>query len=124
MKLIRPGDVVKVEEKWERPKGTYHRLSQDISSGVKQPFEAELVTLPPGAVNWPYHAHSAMWEFYIILNGSGQVRNPDGLTEVHAGDCIMHPPGEPHQMTNTGTTDLVYYIIADNTPDKTTIHDG
>lgn len=124
MKLIRPGDVSKEQQTWKRPKGTYHRFSQDISAGKAQPFETELITLPPGAVNWPYHAHSAMWEFYIIVSGTGQVKSPEGFTEVTAGDCIMHPPGEPHQMKNTGTADLIYYIIADNTQDKTTIHDG
>jgi len=35
---------------------------------------------------------------------------------------LYHP--QPHQMKNTGTAELVYYIIADNTEDKTTIHDG
>jgi uncharacterized cupin superfamily protein len=28
----------------------------------------------------------------------------------------MHPAGEAHQITNTGTDELVYFIIADNPP--------
>ena len=28
----------------------------------------------------------------------------------------MHVPGEAHQIQNTGTEDLVYFIIADNPP--------
>lgn len=107
------------------PKGRFRLFSQDISAAIRTgngdtnhsvpcPFEVELVRLPLGAVNWPYHAHSAQWEFYMIVSGRGQVRTPSGNLDVREGDCFVHPPGEPHQLTNTGATDLVYYVIADN----------
>jgi uncharacterized cupin superfamily protein len=107
------------------PKGSFRRLSQHVSqaltgvnglgtSGLAQPFEVDLVRIPVGAVNWPYHSHSAQWEMYLILTGRGQVRTPNGVVDLREGDCIIHPPGEPHQITNTGASDLVYYIIADN----------
>jgi uncharacterized cupin superfamily protein len=112
-------------EKSRSPKGRFRRLSQHISqalagvngmgvSGLNQPFEVELVRVPAGAVNWPYHSHSAKWELYLILTGRGQVRTPDGVADLREGDCIIHPPGEAHQITNTGATDLVYYIVANN----------
>jgi uncharacterized cupin superfamily protein len=112
-------------EKSRSPKGQYRRLSQNISqalagvngigaSGLEQPFEVELVRIPAGATNWPFHSHSARWELYLILAGRGQVRTPNGVAEVREGDCLVHPPGEAHQVTNTGATDLVYYIVFDN----------
>jgi uncharacterized cupin superfamily protein len=112
-------------EKGRSPKGRYRRLSQHISealtgvnglgrSGLTQPFEVELVRVPPGAVNWPYHSHSAQWEVYLIIGGRGRVRTPAGSAEVREGDCLVHPPGEAHQLKNTGATDLVYFVIADN----------
>jgi len=52
----------------------------------------------------------------MIIAGRGQVRTPEGMTDVREGDCIVHPPGEAHQISNTGATDLVYYIVADNPP--------
>ncbi len=33
---------------------------------------------------------------------------------VRAGDAIMRPPGEAHQVRNTGTSELRYLLIADN----------
>ncbi len=107
------------------PRGRFRRLSQDISGalaglnglgkrGLVQPFEIELVRLPAGAVNWPYHSHSAQWELYLILSGRGVVRTPEGFAHIREGDCLLHPPGEPHQITNRGAVDLVYYVIADN----------
>jgi uncharacterized cupin superfamily protein len=109
----------------QSPKGRFRLFSQDISAAIRAgngdksrtapcPFEVELVRLPPRAVNWPYHAHSAQWEFYMVVSGRGQVRTPSGKVEVREGDCFVHPPGEAHQLTNTGATDLIYYVIADN----------
>jgi uncharacterized cupin superfamily protein len=109
------------------PKGRYRRLRQDITraltgsnglgrSGLTHPFEVELVRLPPGAVNWPYHSHAAQWEVYLVISGRGQVRTPGGAAALREGDCLVHPPGEPHQITNTGAIDLVYYVIANNPP--------
>jgi uncharacterized cupin superfamily protein len=107
------------------PKGRFRLFSQDVSAALRQgngeksrtahwPFEVELVRLPPRAVNWPYHSHSAQWEFYIIVAGRGQVRTPAGTTDVREGDYVLHPPGEAHQLINTGATDMIYYVIADN----------
>ncbi len=112
-------------ERFQSPKGQFRRLSQHISqalagvnglgtSGMALPFEVELVRVPIGAVNWPYHSHSAKWELYLIITGRGEVRTPAGVAKVREGDCLVHPPGEAHQITNTGATDLVYYIVADN----------
>ena len=42
------------------------------------------------------------------------MRTLEGLTQVGAGDVVLHPPGEAHQFTNTGTEDLHYFLIADN----------
>jgi uncharacterized cupin superfamily protein len=117
---------VPVEER-KSPKGRYRRFGQDITAAMRQtngerlkplawPFEVELVRLPPRAVNCPYHSHTSQWEFYIVVSGRGQVRSPSGTVEVREGDCFAHPPGEPHQITNTGATDLLYYVIADNPP--------
>jgi uncharacterized cupin superfamily protein len=111
-------------ERSRSPKGQYRRLSQHISqalagvngigiSGLAQPFEVDLVRIPAGAMNWPYHSHSIKWELYLIITGRGQVRTPAGVADVREGDCVVHPPGEAHQITNTGATDLVYYIVSD-----------
>ena len=106
------------------PRGRYRRLEQNISAALaglngigqegQQPFSVDLVRLPAGAANWPYHSHSAQWELYLVLSGRGKVRTPDGVAEVREGDCVLHPPGEAHHMKNTGATDLVYYLISSN----------
>jgi uncharacterized cupin superfamily protein len=70
--------------------------------------------VPPGKPAFPYHAHSAQWEFYLVVSGKGSVRHKDGTTEVGPGDAFIFGPDEPHQLSNSGQEDLVYYVIADN----------
>ena len=64
----------------------------------------------------PFHSHSAQWELFVIISGTGTVRANQSRFKVKAGDVIMHPPGEAHQIINTGRRDLVFYLIADNPP--------
>ena len=107
------------------PKRRYHSFAQDISQAMRQnnggktkpnmfPFEVSLVRLPPRAANWPYHWHSAQWEFYMIVAGRGKLRTARAEIQIVEGDCFALAPGEPHQLINSGATDLLYYIIADN----------
>jgi uncharacterized cupin superfamily protein len=113
------------EDPWQSPKGKYaatftgisEALGRDPSSfdlAKRWPFDVELSRVLPGKPNFPFHAHSAQWEMYLIVSGKGSVRNKDGKTEVVAGDVFIFGPNEPHQITNSGDIDLVYYVIADN----------
>jgi len=54
------------------------------------------------------------WEFYHVISGSGVVRHKDGTTPIEAGDAFIFKPGEPHQITNDTTEDMILYVVADN----------
>jgi len=109
------------------PKGHYHRLMRDVALAFRDPktgpklpgqppFEVELVRLPPGAKNFPFHDHAAEWEFYLIVSGTGKIRAGKLTRSLRAGDCVLNPPGEPHQIINSSKADLLYYVIANNSP--------
>jgi mannose-6-phosphate isomerase-like protein (cupin superfamily) len=100
------------------PKGRFRIYSQDILTAMRQtngdrlsgsplPFEVKMIRLPPRAASGPYRSHSARWVFYQIITGRGQVRTPAGTADLREGDCVMHPPGEAHQLLNTGAVDLL-----------------
>lgn len=80
------------------------------------PFDLELGKLAPGECGCPFHIHATQWELYVFLTGTGTVRTLEGPTPARAGDVVLHPPGEAHQFTNTGTANLLYLLIADNPP--------
>ena len=113
------------EEPWQSPGGKYAVSFKGISEALgrepasldlskRHPFDLEWSRVPPGKPNFPYHAHSAQWELYLIVSGEGKVRDKDGTTEFVAGDAFIFGPDQPHQLINSGKQDLVYYVIADN----------
>jgi uncharacterized cupin superfamily protein len=113
------------EEPWQSPRGKYAASFKGISEALgrdpnsldlakRHPFDLEITRIPPGKHNFPYHAHSAQWELYLVINGSGSVRHEQGRTDVVAGDAFVFRPNAPHQITNSGNEDLVFYVVADN----------
>ena len=113
------------EESWSSPKGKFAGASKEVSEALgrkplsmdlneRHPFDVEICRIAPGQTPYPYHSHSAQWEFYHVISGRGIVRHKDGTTAIEAGDAFLFKPGEPHQMTNNGTEDLILYVLADN----------
>ena len=123
MKKVNVNDIK--EEPWQSPRGKYVVSFKGISEALgreptsldlskRHPFDLEIARVPPGKMNFPYHAHSAQWELYLVISGKGNVRDKDGTTEVVEGDAFIFGPNEPHQLINSGSEDFVYYVIADN----------
>jgi uncharacterized cupin superfamily protein len=113
------------EERWTSPKGAFAGAGRQVSIALgrdplstdlmkRHPFDVEILRIPPGQKPYPYHSHSAQWEFYHVISGKGVVRDDDGTTPVVAGDAFIYEPGRPHQFVNDGTDDLLVYVIADN----------
>ncbi len=51
---------------------------------------------------------------FVFVAGNGMVRHGHEQRPVRAGDVALHPPGAPHQVTNTGVSDLDYLLLSDN----------
>jgi uncharacterized cupin superfamily protein len=123
MQKINTKDIT--EESWASPKGRFAGASKEVSVALgrkpqstdlmeRHPFDVEICRIAPGQTPYPYHSHSAQWEFYHVISGRGVVRHQAGTTVIEAGDAFLFKPGEPHLMTNDGTEDLVLYVVADN----------
>ncbi len=117
-------------EPFSSPEGTFGASDRDLSLALtaqprrpaartahpQRPFEIRLVLLPPGKRNCPLHMRSMQWEYYIVRSGRGQLRQEDGADPIpmEPGDHLGQPPGWVHCVENTGSEDLLYYVIADN----------
>jgi uncharacterized cupin superfamily protein len=123
MRKINTGEVDELT--WSSPRGRFRGAGKQISEALgrrpqsldlneRHPFDVELARIPPGATPYPYHSHSAQWEFYHVISGSGIVRHADGTTAIAAGDVFIFRPGEAHGFTNDGSVDLIMYVVADN----------
>src|SRR5439155_1616677 len=89
---VRDKDAIK-EDPWQSPGEKYAVCFKGISKALgrqpasldlskRHPFDLEWSRVPPGKPNFPYHAHSAQWELYLVVSGKGTVRHKDGRTEV------------------------------------------
>lgn len=113
------------EEVSTSPKGRFATADRGLSIALgrkpfssnlreRHPFDVEISRIPPGKINYPYHSHSAQWEFYHVLAGRGSVRHADGITAIAAGDAFLFEPGQPHQIINDSAQDLILCVVADN----------
>ena len=113
------------EETWTSPKGKFQGAGKEISEALgrkpqstdlneRHPFDVEIVRIPAGKAPYPYHQHSAQWEFYQVISGAGSVRHNEGTTAIKSGDAFLFKPGEPHQLVNESEGDLILYVVADN----------
>jgi uncharacterized cupin superfamily protein len=115
------------EESWSSPKGKFAGFGKEVSEALgrkpqstdlmeRHPFDVEICRIPPGKTPYPYHSHSAQWEFYHVISGKGRVRHKDGNTAIEVGDAFLFKPGDPHQLINDSAEDLILYVVADNPP--------
>lgn len=113
------------EVTWASPKGKFSGAGKEVSEALgrnpdstdlneRHPFDVEIVRIASGQTPYPYHLHSAQWEFYHVISGTGFVRHRDGTTPIAPGDAFLFKPGEPHQLANDGSADLILYVVADN----------
>jgi uncharacterized cupin superfamily protein len=123
MRIINTNELE--EYSWSSPKGKFAGAGKQVSEALgrlpqstdllqRHPFDVEILRIPPGKTPCPYHLHSAQWEFYHVISGSGTARDGGGTTPIKAGDAFLFKPDEPHQIINSGEADLVLYVVADN----------
>jgi uncharacterized cupin superfamily protein len=123
MRKINTQDIA--EFSWTSPKGKFGGAGKEISEALgcdpsstdltkRHPFAVEICRIPPGKHAYPYHSHSAQWELYHVISGTGVVRHKDGTTAIEVGDAFIFAPDQPHQLTNDSSEDLVLCVVADN----------
>jgi uncharacterized cupin superfamily protein len=123
MRKVNTKDMIEVA--WLSPKRKFAGAGKQVSEELgrkpnstdlneRHPFDVEICCVPPGKIQYPYHSHSAQWEFYHVISGQGMVRHQEGTTPIETGDAFLFKPGEPHQIINNGDQDLVLYVVADN----------
>lgn len=123
MKKVNTNEIEELT--WKSPGGKFESNGKEVSEALgrdarstdlmqRHPFDVEILRVRPGQTPYPYHSHSAQWEFYHVISGSGAVRHDEGTTPIVAGDAFIFRPNEAHQLTNDGEEDLVVYVVADN----------
>jgi uncharacterized cupin superfamily protein len=123
MRKINTNDLAEIS--WSSPKGKFVGAGKEVSEALgrkpqsthlkeRHPFDVEILRVAAGKTPYVYHSHSAQWEFYHVISGHGTVRHKDGMTPIETGDAFIFEPGQPHQLINNSSEDLIVYVVADN----------
>src|SRR6516162_4186843 len=112
------------EESSESPKRKFVWFGKGVSEALgrnprstdrneRHPFDVEILRIPAGKIPYPCHSHSAQWEFYHVISGTGQVRHAAATPSLETDAAFLFQPSEPHQLITTSAQDMVIYVIAD-----------
>jgi mannose-6-phosphate isomerase-like protein (cupin superfamily) len=98
------------------PGRTYpaRRRTQNLVGGAS-PIQARAfclgyVTLAPKGGQVPWHNQESE-EVYFVISGSGEMCLGSERRDLRAGQAVFIPPGEYHQLTNSGETPLVMLYV-------------
>lgn len=82
-----------------------------VAGGLTQ-FGAYIETLAPGAWSSHRHWHDSEDEFLYVLEGVATLRDGNGMTDLHPGDAVCWPHGNPnaHHITNRSDAPACYLI--------------
>ena len=73
----------------------------------------DIKSLFPGKFSYPYHCHRNAEELFVILEGEGTLRSPEGYKTISKGDILFFEegPSGTHQLYNHGDDNLIYIDI-------------
>src|SRR5438093_3975195 len=101
MRKVNTGSIEELV--WASPKGKFAGAGKQVSEALgrkpfstdlkeRHPFDIEICRIPPGKIPYPYHSHSAQWEFYHVISGKGLVGT---RTELHPLNPATHSSSRP-----------------------------
>ena len=98
---------------WERDLGAARGTRLGPTAGARQ-LGCSLYELDPGGQAAPYHAHYANEELLIVLDGTLELRTPEGVREVKKGAVVAFPTGPEgaHRLRNTSDAPARYLLIS------------
>lgn len=100
-------DLAKIEGR------TYpaRRRTQNLAGGPSpvqcDAFSMGYVTLEPKGGQVPWH-NQEQEEVYFVIEGKGEMCLKDEKRTITGGQMVYIPPGEFHQLTNIGDTELTF----------------
>jgi uncharacterized cupin superfamily protein len=72
--------------------------------------------LPPGEAAYPYHCHLAEEELLVVIDGTPDLRTPDGWRRLSSGEVVAFPRGEDgaHQLANRTEQAVRFLALSTN----------
>ena len=112
MKVIRSAEVPTIPASHENPDapGVWKRILATRGDFIEGHVQmVNWAHLPVGSAFQP-HYHEDMQEIFVIVAGRAEIRAGETVAELAAGDAVLIPPRQVHQMRNTGH-EVVNYVV-------------
>ena len=90
--------------------GTTTLIHMESAENMKNCRLMSEIILPPGA-GIGEHEHLNETEYYIITQGEGLVCDNGSDVVISAGDLVVTPHNNKHNIRNTGSVDLKFYAV-------------
>jgi uncharacterized cupin superfamily protein len=105
-------NVFKITE-WEHDLGPVRGTRLGTATGARD-LGCALYDLDPGGQAAPYHTHYANEELLIVLDGTLELRTPEGVREVSTGAVAAFPAGPTgaHRLRNISDYTVRYLMVS------------
>lgn len=99
---------------WENPPahspGSISKMLVRPENSATRHLDFRISSYQPMAHVQP-HTHKVQEQIYHILEGEGLMELDGERQVVRPGNVIFIPPGVEHAVYNTGTVDLIFFVI-------------
>jgi uncharacterized cupin superfamily protein len=98
---------------WERDLGSVRGSRIGAAAGARD-LGCSLYELDPGGQAAPYHLHHGNEELLVVLDGTVELRTPDGTRELGRGAVVAFPTGSAgaHRLRNVSDAQARYLLIS------------
>lgn len=98
---------------WERDFGPARGSRLGAAAGARQ-LGCSLYELDPGGQAAPYHLHHGNEELLVVLEGSLELRTPEGRRSIGRGAVVAFPAGPEgaHRVRNVSDARARYLLIS------------
>lgn len=98
---------------WDRDLGAARGTRLGPAAGLER-LGCTLYELDPGGQAAPYHSHHGNEELLVVLEGTLELRTPEGTREIGAGAVVGFPtgPGGAHRLRNRSPERARYVIVS------------
>lgn len=105
-------NIFKITE-WERDLGPVRGARVGAAAGA-QDLGCALYELDPGGQAAPYHTHYANEELLIVLDGTLELRTPEGVRDVSTGGVVAFSAGPTgaHRLRNISDHTARYLMVS------------
>lgn len=97
---------------WDRDAGGWRGTRLGARAGAQE-LGCSVYELDPGAQAAPYHFHHGQEELLVVLEGTPQLRSPDGTRVLEPGAVVSFPagPDEAHRLRNASGAPCRYLLL-------------